>query len=189
VNGFSRAATARNFTGPALRALYRLEVEGAALVPTTGALILQIDGDGLLAGPVLKAVTPRPVHTVVSGALAQVLMGHSPGWAGDLALEGHGFAAYAAASALLHGGEAVAILGDSSLLGLLLASSGAAVQPVTISGAGGKVATDPPRPRSRIGIVFEAPITISPSGDPCALATVQQLSELVRQARADARSG
>lgn len=189
MSGLSRAATARNLTGPALRAIYRLEVEGAGLVPAGGPLILQIDGDGLLAGPVLKAVTPRPVHTIVSGALAEVLMGHSPGWAGDIALEGHGFAAYAAACALLRSGEAVAILGESSLLGPLLAASGAVVQPVTITGAGGKVATDPPRPRSRIGIVFEAPITVTSSGDPCALATVQQLRELVRQARADARSG
>lgn len=189
MSGFSRAATARNLTGPALRALYRLEVDGADRVPAIGALVLQIDGEGVLAGPVLKAVSPRPVHTVVSGALGQVLMGHSPSWAGDIALDGHGFAAFTTAAAHLQQGHAVAILGDPPILGMLLAATGASIQTVTISGAGGRVATDPPKPRSRIGIVFAAPITISPSGDPCALAAVQQLSEQVRQARADARSG
>ncbi|MFA7324910.1 MAG: hypothetical protein WC005_11205 [Candidatus Nanopelagicales bacterium] len=184
----SRAATVRSLSGPALRALYRLQVEGAELVPASGGVIFEIEGDGLLAIPVLKAVAPRPVHAIIDGALGQVLLGSSRAWAGDIPLDGLGFGAANAAIDLLRAGDAVAILGETPPLGLLLAASGAQLQPVRITGASGRVPTDPPRPRARIGIVFEAPIHISPIGDPYALATVQQLSEQVRQARADARA-
>ena len=186
--GFSRAATFRNLSGPALKALYNIHEQGRDLVPVSGPLILLIDGEGLLVVPIVKALTPRPVHVVVGGALGQVLAGHSSGLGGDLTLVSPGFEATQAALSLLQNGQAVGIMSDFSSLGYLVAMTGASVMPVAITGAGGKVATDPPRPRSKVGILFQAPLHISPNGDPCALATLQQVGEQVRQARVDART-
>lgn len=186
--GFSRAATFRNLSAPALKALYKIQEHGSDLVPVTGPLILLIEGDGLLVVPLLKAITPRPVHVVVSGALGQVLAGHSSGFGGDLTLVPPGFEATQVALSYLQEGHAVAIMGGFPSLAYLVAMTGAMIQPVIISGAGGKVATDPPRPRSKVGILYEAPLQISPNGDPCALATLQQVGEQVRQVRVDART-
>jgi hypothetical protein len=186
--GFSRAATFRNLSAPALKAVYQLHEQGSDLVPLSGPLILLIEGDGLLVVPVLKALTPRPVHVVVAGALGQVLAGHSSGFGGDVTLISPGFEATQEALSYLQEGQAVGIMGDFPLVGYLIAMTGARVQPVAISGAGGKVATDPPRPRSKVGILYDAPLHISPNGDPCALATIQQVGEQVRQARVDART-
>ena len=188
MNGFSRAATFRNVSGPALKALYKIQEQGSDLVPVSGPLILLIEGDGLLLTPILKVMTPRPVHVIVGGALGRVMAGHSIGTGGDLAYMPPGFAATQAALLRLKEGDAVGIMADFSALGYLLAMTGAILQPVVITRAGGKVATDPPRPRAKVGILFEAPFHISPNGDPCALATLQQVSEQVRQTRADARA-
>ncbi len=186
--GFSRAATFRNLSGPALKAVYKIHEQGSDLVPMSGPLIMLVEGEGLLVVPILKALTPRPVHVVVSGALGQVLAGHSSGLGGDLTFIPPGFEATQEALSYLQDGEAVGIMGDFSSLGYLVAMTGATVVPVVITGAGGKVATDPPRPRSKVGILYEAPLHISPNGDPCALATLQQVGEQVRQARVDART-
>lgn len=175
-------------SGPALKALYKIDAKGSDLVPLTGPLIFLIEGDGLLVVPILKALTPRPVHVIVGGALGQVLAGHSSGFSGDLTFIPPGFEAAQEALSYLTAGQAVGIMGQFAPLGFLVAMTGVSVQPVIITGAGGKVATDPPRPRSKVGILYEAPLQISPNGDPCALATIQQVGEQVRQARVDARA-
>ena len=175
-------------SGPAMRFAYRFDVEGAAQVPTDGPVIFHIDGDELLAGAALKAIAPRPVHFIVSGAPNEVFLGRSQLLAGDIALDGFGFHASQAALRVLREGGAVAFTGEHPPLGFLVAASKATIVPVTISGAGGRVRTDPPKPGSRISIVFEAPIEIDAQGDPCALATVQEVAEQVRQARADAQA-
>jgi len=186
--GFSRAATLRNLTSPALKAMYNIEVEGQEHIPMDGPVIFDIAGTGILVAPVVNACSPRPIHVVIDGALRQVLSKKTRYLGGDIAMEEPGFTATHQAATLLKQGEAVGLMGRFPSLGHLVAITGATVIPVMVSGAGGRVATDPPRPRSHIGILFEAPIHISPEGDPCALATVQTVGEMVRQARADARA-
>ncbi|MDD2817183.1 MAG: hypothetical protein PHN51_00110 [Candidatus Nanopelagicales bacterium] len=188
MGGFSRAATLRNFTAPALKALYSLEVQGAENVPLTGPVILNVSGLGVLVAPIVNICSPRPVNMVIDGALREVLSKKTRYLGGDIPFEEPGFGAMRQALDLLKVGQAVGFMGKSPSLGYLVAATGAAVIPVMVTGASGKVATDPPRPRSKIGILFEAPIQISPSGDPCALATVLTVSEQVRQAQADARA-
>ena len=185
--GFSRAATVRNLTSPALKAVYNVEVVGVDQIPVTGPVIFDIAGSGVLVAPIVNACSTRPVHVVIDGALRQVLSKKTRYLGGDIPLNEPGFGAMTQARLLLDQGEAVGLMGPFPSLGHLVAATGAAVVPVSVTGAGGKVATDPPRPRSRIGILFQAPIQISPVGDPCALAIVQTVGELVRQARADAR--
>lgn len=187
MSGTSRGLLSR-LSGPAMRFLYRFDVEGDTQVPLSGPVVFHIDGDELLTGAALKAIAPRPVHFIVTGAPNEVFLGRSQLLAGDIALEGLGFHASQAALRVLREGGAVAFVGEHPPLGFLVAASGATVVPVTIAGAGGRVRTDPPRPGSRISIVFEAPIEIGAQGDPCALATVQEVAEQVRQARADAQA-
>jgi hypothetical protein len=187
VVGFSRAATVRNLTSPALKAMYNLEVVGVHQIPATGPVIFDIAGSGVLVAPVVNACSTRPIHVVIDGALRQVLTKKTRYLGGDIVLDEPGFGAMTKARHLLDQGAAVGLMGPFPSLGHLVAATGASVVPVSVTGAGGKVATDPPRPGSRIGILFQAPIQISPVGDPCALATVQTVGELVRQARADAR--
>ncbi|HBJ73576.1 MAG TPA: hypothetical protein DDY88_07715 [Actinobacteria bacterium] len=175
-------------TGSALKFIYRLHISGQDSVPSAGPVIFHIEGDELLSGPALKAVSPRPVQLIVSGALNEVFLGGSQILAGDIALDGFGFGAAEQAIAVLNAGGTVAFVGEQPPLGYLVAASGATIVPVRITGAGGRVRTDPPRPGSRISIVFEAPIQIAVQGDPCALATVQEVAEQVRQARADAQA-
>jgi len=172
----------------ALRLAYKLDVEGETGIPLTGSVIFHIDGDELLSGAALKAVAPRQVDFIVSGASNEVFIGKTQILAGDITLDGFGFHASQAALRVLRQGGAVAFVGEHPPLGYLVASSKATVVPVTITGAGGRVRTDPPKPGSRISIVFEAPIEIDVQGDPCALATVQEVAEQVRQARADAQA-
>ena len=186
--GFSRAATLRNLTSPALKAMYNVDVQGLELIPMVGPVIFDIKGEGILVAPVVNACSPRPIHVVIDGALRQVLSKKTRYLGGDIALVEPGYTAAQRAIVLLKHGAAIGLMGQFPSLGHLQAATGATVIPVSVTGAGGKVATDPPRPRSHIGILFEAPIQISPVGDPCALATVQTVGELVRQARADARA-
>ena len=188
MSGFSRAATLRNFTAPALKALYSLEVVGAEHVPLAGPVIFDISGIGVLVAPIVNICSPRPVHVVIDGALREVLSKKTRYFGGDIPFEDPGFGAMRLALDLLKQGQGVGLMGELPPLGYLVAATGAAVVPVSVTGASGKVVTDPPRPRSKIGILFEAPIQISPLGDPCALATVLTVSEQVRQAQADARA-
>ena len=167
---------------------YRISASGLTRVPATGPVIFHIEGDELLSGPAVKAASPRPIQLIVSGALSEVFLGRTQLLAGDIRLDGFGFAAAEHAVAQLKAGGAVAVVGERPPLGYLVAASGASIVPVRVTGAGGRVRTDPPRPGSRISIVFEAPIQIAVIGDPCALATVQEVAEQVRQARADAQA-
>ncbi len=168
--------------------MYNIDVQGLHTVPTHGPVIFDVQGAGLLVAPVVNACSPRPVHFVIDGELRQVLSKKTRYLGGDIPLILPGFEATQLARKLLTQGEAVGLMGAFPSLGHLVAATGAVVVPVSVTGAGGKVPTDPPRPRSNIGILFHAPIEISPVGDPCALATVQTVGEQVRQARADART-
>ncbi|MDO8731313.1 MAG: hypothetical protein Q7L55_01875 [Actinomycetota bacterium] len=177
-----------SLSASALKFIYRLRISGQSLVPASGPVIFHIEGDELLSGPALKAVAPRPVQFIVSGALNKVFLGRSQILAGDISMEGFGFGAAEEAISVLKSGGSVAFVGEHPPLGYLVAASGAAIVPVRVTGAGGRVRTDPPKPGSPISIVFEAPIEIAVQGDPCALATVQEVAEQVRQARADAQA-
>jgi len=177
-----------SLSSSALKFIYRTRVSGESLVPSTGPVIFHIEGDQLLSGPAVRAVAPRPAQLIVSGALNEVFLGGTQVVAGDISLDGFGFSAAEQAIKVLNTDGAIVFVGDQPPLGYLVAATGAVIVPVRVTGAGGRVRTDPPKPGSRISIVFEAPIQIAVTGDPCALATVQEVAEQVRQARADAQA-
>ena len=82
-------------------------------------------------------------------------------------------------------GRAVVITGSACPVGYLVARSGVQVMPVVMLGAEGRVATDPPRPRSRIDVFFFPPVSLPVDGDPLAASTRARLNERVRQLVAD----
>lgn len=173
----SRAANTRSLGRSALTRAYPVDIEGAALVPVHGPLVIAITGLGPLVGPVVATGLPRPVHVL---GMPAALGG----------LPRSGACAVQEARRLLRQGAAIGVpVGESSDLALVafLALDGSApVLPVVVSGAHGRFEADPPRLRSTVRTVVHPPIMLSSTGDPCAWPVVRDAAEQVRQHRADA---
>ena len=181
------AANARNLASAALRMTYQVRVHGAHHVGTRGSLLMVTGCEGVLAGALLHATAPRPLHVVANEAMNHALPERVLSAAGDIRLTGHGAVlAQRRALAALQDERAVVVAGSAVSVGYLVAVSGVAVMPVVLLGAVGKVPTDPPRPRSRIDVFFAPPVAIEVTGDPLRTATRSAVAERVRQLLADA---
>lgn len=184
---WSGAAHARNLASAALRMTYQLRPHGAHHVGTSGPLLMVCRSEGVLAGAVLHATVPRPVHVVANEAMGKALRQGMMTKAGvipvtaDSAIE-----AQRRAKAALEDERAVVITGSACPSGYLIATCGVPVMPVVMLGAEGRVPTDPPRPRSRIDVYFAPPVTIDLPGDPLRATTRAGIEEQVRQVLRDA---
>lgn len=186
---WSAAAHARNLSGAALRMGYRLEIHGAHHLGTSGALLIVSRCESMLAGALVHAVAPRPVHVVANQAMSAALRGRGLDASGDIGLSGPGAVhTQQRALAALLDDRAVAIVGSATPRGYLAARAGAPIAPVVILGAEGRVVTDPPRPRTRISVYAFEPIAIDVPGDPLRPATRAAVEEQIRQAVADAEA-
>ena len=184
---WSGAAHARNLTSAALRMTYQLSPHGAHHVGTIGPLIMVTACEGVLAGSVVRALAPRPIHVVANEAMAEAVPLGLLTKAGDLALTGPGaITTQRRAAEAIRDDRAVLLAGSTVSPGYLVATTGAPVMPVVLIGADGTVPTDPPRPRSRITAYFFPPVTIPVEGEPLAASTRATLNERVRQLVADA---
>ena len=67
------AANARNLASAALRMTYRVRAHGAHHVGTSGALLMVTRCEGVLAGALVHATAPRPVHVVANEAMDRAL--------------------------------------------------------------------------------------------------------------------
>lgn len=130
----ARAAHARNIWGLTLRALYRLDVYGKAAI--TEPTLVCFTSAGPLTVPALRAAMPRPVH--VLGV--------------DIPFESPGISAAREGIAALERGQLVAGHPDDPVVAYLAARSGAALCPVVVIGAHGRIPSDPPRPGRRIAV-------------------------------------
>lgn len=181
------AAHARNLTSAALRMTYRLAPHGAHLVGTSGPLLMVTRCEGLLAGAVLRALCPRPIHVVANAAMDTAVPHGVLTAAGDVPISGDAaIRTQRVALAALADERAVVVAGAAVPVGYLVAVAGVEVMPVVIFGAEGKVPTDPPRPRSRIDVYFAPPVAITVPGDPLRASTRAAVAEQVRQIVADA---
>ena len=90
------------------------------------------------------------------------------------------------ALAALRDERAVVVTGSAVPVGYLVAMTGVPVMPVVLLGAEGRVATDPPRPRSRIDVYFAPAVTLDVTGDPLRASTRASVEEQVRQLVSDA---
>ena len=181
------AANARNLASAALRMTYRVRAHGAHHVSTSGALLMVTRCEGVLAGALVHATAPRPVHVVANEAMDRALPERALSAAGDIRLTGPAAVlTQRRALAALHDERAVVVAGSIVPVGYLVAVTGVAVMPVVLLGAVGRVPTDPPRPRSRIDVFFAPPVTLEVSGDPLRTTTRSAVAEQVRQLLADA---
>ena len=87
---WSAAAHARNLASAALRMTYRLDVHGAHHLGTSGRLVIVTNCESVLAGAILHAIAPRPVHVVANTAMGKVLRGRSLDASGDIGISGEG---------------------------------------------------------------------------------------------------
>ncbi|MHB8794300.1 MAG: lysophospholipid acyltransferase family protein [Candidatus Nanopelagicales bacterium] len=184
---WTAAANARNLASAALRMTYRVNAHGAHHVGRSGPLVIVTSCEALLAGAVVHATAPRPVHVIANEAMARALPARALAAAGDLRAAGAGsILAQHQALAALRDERAVVVAGDAVPASYLVAMSGAAVLPVVVIGAMGRVPTDPPRPRSRIDVFYHPPVVLDVPGDPLRASTRAAVAEQLRQLLADA---
>jgi hypothetical protein len=184
---WSGAAHTRNLASAALRMTYPLRVHGAHHMGTSGPLLLVTRCEGMLAGSILHAVAPRPLHVVANDAMQRAIPDAAMVAAGDVPISGPAAVlTQRRALAALLDERAVAVAGSSVPVGYLVAVAGVAVMPVVLLGAMGRVPTDPPRPRSRIDVFFSPLVTMNVVGDPLRASTRAALTEQVRQLVSDA---
>ena len=184
---WSGAAHARNLTSAALRMTYQLRAHGAHHVGTSGALLMVARCEGMLAGAVVHATAPRPIHVLASAAMASALPEAMLAKAGDIPVRlPTAIHAQRSALAALRDERAVVVAGSSVSVGYLVAMTGVEVMPVVLFGAEGRVPTDPPRPRSRIDVYFAPPVRVHVPGDPLRATTRTAIAEHVRQIVSDA---
>lgn len=181
------AAHTRNLASLALHQLYRLRAHGAFHVGTDGPLLLVVPSEAVLAGVVVQAVAPRPVHVVVSTAAMTALPPVLRRVTGAIGVDAPtAVAAQHAARAALEDGRVVAVCGATVSAGYLVATTGVPVVPVTLLGVDGRVVSDPPRPGAQIDAYFVPPVRIDVPGEPLRVSTRAVVDENVRQVVADA---
>ena len=181
------AAHARNLTSAALRMTYQLRPHGAHNVGTSGPLLMVTRCEGVLAGPFVRALAPRPIHVIANEAMSGAVPAGVMAKTGDVAPSGpYAITAQRLGLSALADERAVLLAGAVVSVGYLAAMSGAPVMPVVLIGADGRVPTDPPRPRTKIDVFFLEPVHVEVAGDPLRSSTRTAIVEQVRQLVADA---
>lgn len=186
---WSGAAHARNLASTAMRLTYRLHPHGMHHAGTEGPAVLVCRSEGVLAGAVIHATVPRPVHVIANAAMMAALKQGMMTRAGVIPVaDTVALAAQRAARAAVLDDRAVVLTGSLVDPAYLIAVTGAPLVPLVLLGAEGRVATDPPRPRSRIDVYCFDPVEISIPGDPLRASTRAAVDEQVRQALTDAET-
>lgn len=179
------------------RSVLSLRVEGREHVPATGPVILAGNHSGILDGPLVFFVSPRPVRLLTKSEVFVGPWARACGWLGLIPVH-RGQADRAALQAGL------AHLADGGVLGVfpegtrgtgalesvadgvayLALRSGAPVVPLAVTGTlaalprGKRV----PSLRAPVRVVFGPPVTVQPAGDPRARSTVRDAAEQLRLA-------
>lgn len=182
------------------RAVLRLQVSGAHHVPATGPVLLAGNHSGILDGPLVYFLSPRRASLLTK---SEVFVGHwarACGWLSLIPVH-RGQPDRAALKAGLGVLQAGGVLGvfpegtrgsgtfDSVADGLayLALRSGAVVVPIAVHGTGAALPRGKavPRLRAPVRIVYGAPLTLHPTGDPRARSTVRAAAEQLRLALVD----
>jgi hypothetical protein len=181
------AAHVRNLSAGGLGLLYRMRASGAHHIGSTGPLVIVCSSEAVIAGAVIQAIAPRPVHVVPNAAMSAALPAALLQASGAI-VPASTAAIEAQESALeaLTDGRAVAVVGSLVDPSWLVATSKAPVLCVTLVGERGRVPTDPPRLRSLIRAYVSEQVTIASSGDPLRVSTRAAVTERLRQLIADA---
>ena len=142
--------------------------------------------ENVLTASLLQATVSRPIHVLANEAMSATINEGVMARAGVIPVNRPmAVDAQRMAIAALRDDRAVVVTGSDIPVGYLVALTGAPVMPVTIIGADGRVATDPPRPRAKIDVYYSEPVALAEAGDPLRPATRTRIEERVRQLVAD----
>ena len=190
-----RAAGGRRVGNVLFHAIYRSRIIGAERVPATGPVLLASNHTGILDGPLVYGLAPRPVHFLV-----KTEMFHGPaGWVLDhcgqipIRRDTIDRGALQKALAVLREDGVVGVFPEGSRgrgdvaavhegVTYLAMVSGAPVVPVACLGTRrpGASVGQPPRPWQRVAVVFGEPVHLVPSPDVSRREASRQLTEQLR---------
>jgi len=177
-----RASVGRLVWRVVFRTFYRTKIVDADLVPSTGALIMASNHSGLIDGPVVMGLAPRPAHFMVKREMFHGISGAILRAMGQISVDRSvaDRTAIGTTLAVLSRGDVVGVFPEGSRgagdvssvhagVTFLALASGAPVVPVACLGtrpeAGGPGTLL--RPFSRIAVVFGEPFTLpAPPGTP-----------------------
>lgn len=174
-----------------------LSVTGREHVPVDGPVLLAGNHSGILDGPLVFFVSPRPASLLTK---AEVFVGpwaRACGWLGLIPVHRGQADRTALHSGLAHlaGGGALGVFPEGTRgsggfdsitdgLAYLALRSGAPVVPIAVTGTGAALPKGKtvPKLRAPVRIAFGPPVTVDPTGDPRARRTVRDAAEQLRLA-------
>lgn len=177
------------------RALFRLQIRGIDHVPRTGPVLLAGNHSGILDGPLVFFLAPRPAVLLTKSEVFVGIWARPMGWLGLVPVHRGAVdrAALKAGLAELQEGGVVGVFPEgtrgtgafeqiSDGLAYLALRSGAAVVPVAVTGTAaalprGRVV---PRLRAPVTVTFGGPVRLDVEGDPRARRTVSLAAERLR---------
>lgn len=160
-----------------VRTLWSVRTYGRHHVPASGPVILASNHTGILDGPLLYGVTPRPVHTIVKYEIFRGVVGRALTALGQIPVDRFrtDIAAVKNALAVLEREDVLAIYpegergaGDFTSIkpgvAYLALCTGAPVVPVACLGIreSGRSTGSLPPPRARLDVVFGRPFRVEP---------------------------
>lgn len=178
------------------RVVWNTAVTGTEHVPRTGPVLLASNHTGLMDGPVVLGVAPRPVHMMVKESMFAGPLGVILRAAGQIPIDqSNPRAALSSAVSVLGRDGVVGIFPEGSRgrgdlaaaragVAWLALASGATVVPVAVLGTrrtGEKVSAIPGL-RRRLVVEFGPPVVIARAPGVSGKAAVEQGNEQVRQA-------
>lgn len=179
------------------RGVLDLTVTGREHVPAHGPVLLAGNHSGILDGPLVFFVSPRPASLLTKSEVFVGPWARACGWLGLIPVH-RGQADRAALQAgLSHltAGGALGVFPEGTRgsggfdtitdgLAYLALRSGAPVVPIAVSGTGAALpkGSAVPKLRAPVRIAFGPPVEVTPSGDPRARSTVRDAAEQLRRA-------
>lgn len=178
-----------------IRRRFDLHLHGTEHVPVDGPVIVASNHVGIIDGPLLAIVGPRPVHALTKGEMFRGRTGRFLTAAGQIPVDRHhpDPAAIKASLRVLRDGHALGIFpegarGDGELgrfhrgVGYLALVSGAPVVPVALFGTRepGGGTSSLPAPGSRIDVVYGAAYRLDPRPWPRTREQVAEATALLR---------
>jgi 1-acyl-sn-glycerol-3-phosphate acyltransferase len=178
------------------RTVLSLRVEGREHVPADGPVLLAGNHSGILDGPLVFFVSPRPATLLTKSEVFVGVWARACGWLGLIPVHrgAPDRAALKAGLAHLQAGGALGVFpegtrGSGQLdtttdgLAYLALRSGAAVVPIAVHGTGAALPKGRavPRLRAPVRVVFGPPLPLDVTGDPRARATVRAAAEQLRE--------